>query len=253
MKYTLLEMVQRILESMESDEVNTISETPESQAVANIIKETYYDLIGQLDPPEVNGIFRLDSSNDNTKPVLMTIPSNVATFDWIKYNKETLEDPRFAPLGAVSNEEFLALTFGYDSSVDNVGTMTTQIKGIDMVFKYYTDRFPQFYTVFDTTKVIFNAYDSEVENTLTQIRSLGQGLIVPTFTMSDSFIPELDHRQFQLLINEAKSVSFVELKQTTNAKSEQKARRNFIKAQKDRNTDASNGSNRQPTYKYGRR
>lgn len=52
MNYTLLDMVQRILEAMESDEVNNYDDTPESLAVANIIKEVYYDIISTLDIPE---------------------------------------------------------------------------------------------------------------------------------------------------------------------------------------------------------
>lgn len=42
MKYTLLELTQRILESMNSDEVNSIGDTEESMTVANIIKESLF-------------------------------------------------------------------------------------------------------------------------------------------------------------------------------------------------------------------
>jgi hypothetical protein len=50
-KYTLLELTQRILESMDSDEVDSIEDSPESLAVANIIKECYFDILGKLDLP----------------------------------------------------------------------------------------------------------------------------------------------------------------------------------------------------------
>lgn len=246
-------MTQRILESMESDEVNTISDTSESQAVANIIKESYYDIIGHLDPHETHGIFKLDASGDNTKPVLMTIPSNVSNVDWIKYNKNTLVDPRYELLRPVTHEEFFAFTKAYTVSDTNVETMDVVINGETITFKFYNDRHPQFYTVFDEQTLVFNGYDSEIETTLTESRSLGEGSLIPTFTMEDNFIPDLDPRQFQLLLNDAKAVAFVELKQTTNAKAEQKARRNFVKAQKDKWTNFSDGSNVQRTYSYGRK
>lgn len=252
MKYTLLELTQRILESMESDEVNSISDTPESQAVANIIKEVYYDIVGHLDPNESHGVFKLDASGDNTKPVLMTIPTTVSNIDWIKYNKNTSADPRYEILRPVSHEEFFALTKAYTVSDTNVNTMTVTVNGESIVFKYYNDRYPQFYTIFDEYSVVFNAYDSDIETTLTEARSLGEGSLIPTFTMTDAFVPDLDPRQFQLLLNEAKATAFVELKQTTNAKAEQKSRRNFVKAQKDKWTNASDGSNKQKTYSFGR-
>lgn len=76
MKYTLIELVQRILESMDSDEVSDISQTPESLAVANIVKECYFNIISGLDLPESKGIFQLDASTDSAKPAIMTLPSN---------------------------------------------------------------------------------------------------------------------------------------------------------------------------------
>ena len=68
MRYSLIELVQRILESMDSDEVDSITDTVESLAVANIVKECYYDIISNLDLPERKDIFQLDGSGDSTKP-----------------------------------------------------------------------------------------------------------------------------------------------------------------------------------------
>ena len=41
MKYTLLEIVQEILSDMDSDEVNSIDDTVESQQVASIVRSAY--------------------------------------------------------------------------------------------------------------------------------------------------------------------------------------------------------------------
>ena len=59
MRYSLIELVQRILESMDSDEVDSISDTVESLAVANSGKECYFDIISNLDLPEKVDIFQL--------------------------------------------------------------------------------------------------------------------------------------------------------------------------------------------------
>ena len=41
MKYTLLAIVQEILSDMDSDEVNSIDDTVESQQVASIVRSAY--------------------------------------------------------------------------------------------------------------------------------------------------------------------------------------------------------------------
>ncbi len=45
MKYTLLEIVQEILSDMDSDEVNSIDDTTESEQVATIVKSTYLSMM----------------------------------------------------------------------------------------------------------------------------------------------------------------------------------------------------------------
>ena len=48
-KQTLLEMTQHILSSMDSDSVNSYAETIESEQVATVIKDAYFNLINNLD------------------------------------------------------------------------------------------------------------------------------------------------------------------------------------------------------------
>jgi len=55
--------------------------------------------------------------------------------------------------------------------------------------------------------------------------------------MGDTFIPELDDQQFPLLLNEAKSLAFFELKQTPHTKAEQEARRQWTSLQRDKSVD----------------
>ncbi len=52
-----------------------------------------------------------------------------------------------------------------------------------------------------------------MDTTLQTSKTLCYGQIIPTFTLEDSFIPDLDDTQFPLLLNEAKAIAFVELKQ----------------------------------------
>lgn len=106
MKYTLLDMTQNILSRMSSDEVNSISDSPESLQVANIIKNKYFDLISRVNLPEHDQLLQLDPSIDATSPVLMYVPEGVADLKWLKYFDSNVLD------GVLPNDQV------HDTNVD---------------------------------------------------------------------------------------------------------------------------------------
>lgn len=243
MRYTLLELVKRILEAMESDEVSDINETVESVSVANIVKECYFDIVGRLNMDEQEGLFKLDASGDNTKPVLMYIPSTVSRIKWLQYNKEDLTFPNYTDLRFVSNAEYISMQSGLDSTDTTIDQITVSINGQNYVFHYRNNRLPSYYTIFDERLVLFDGYDSTIETTLTQVRTLGFGSLVPEFLFQNDFVPDLDPRQFQLLLQESKATAFTELKQVENPRANAKVRRNEILAQKQKSDNDPSWSN----------
>jgi len=261
MKYTLLEIVQEILNDMDSDEVNSISDTTESLQVANIVKETYFYLVSQMDFPEHTGLFQLNASGDNTKPVLMTVPSNVLKLYSIKYNKllNGRTESVFDPVVYLDLPEFLdrtqELSTTYlqgtlvggvmvysESSSPSVSSMTATIDGTDFEFKYYKDRAPEYYTVIGDETIIFDAYDSSVDTTLQQSKTYCQGLLEPTFTLSDSYIPDLDATEFNWFINECKMAANVKLRQAVDPIAQFRARKGLIRSQRQKENYPSNVS-----------
>jgi len=230
MKYTLLEMVQNIMSSMDSDEINSISDTTESQQVVQIIKTVYDDLITRGGMTSYKTLFNLTASGDNLKPVLMTKPLNIDTIDWIKYNRVKIGDPdpvwteiKFKPI-----DEFLWDVQALNPSETDVDVMTlTSVDGFTLTFNYKNSTGPEFYTSFDDTTLIFNAVDLTVDTTLQTSKTVGYGSKITAFVESDSFVPALQPGQFALLLNEAKSLAWAELKQTAHQKAEQTARRNW--------------------------
>lgn len=251
MKYTLLELVQRVLSSMESDEVSDVNETQESVDVANIVRECYYDIVGYGELKEHESVFNLVASGDDTKPVLMTLPSNCIRLDWVKYNKGTIALPDYSDLRMIDNDEFFHFQTGVDTASSTVDQMTSTIDGASLTFHFRTDRVPTYYTIFNDETLIFDSVDLSVDTTLVSAKTIGHGLLSPTFSLTNTFIPDLDHRQFQLLLQDAKATAHIELKQSPHPRAEQKYRWNRVLAQKTRDdNDPRNSSQR--AIRFGR-
>lgn len=230
MKYTLLEIVQDILSSTDGDEINSISDTTESQQIVTIVKTVYDDILARGDLAVFKTIFNLDASTDALKPVLMTKPLNIDNIYWLKYDRiqTGMTDPAWAEIPFIPLDEFIRMTQMMNPSETDVNSMTLiSADGFTFVFNFMTDRSPSYYTSFDDDTLIFDAYDSSVETTLQTHKTLGFGSKVSNFIASDTFVPALQPAQFALLINEAKSLAWSELKQTAHPKAEQTARRNW--------------------------
>lgn len=231
MRRTLLDLTQNILSSLNSDEVNSISDTTESQQVAEIIKTTYYNMMSRYDLPENNQFYQLVASGSITKPVLMTRPDHTARLEWLKYfdstaDVEAYKEVRFLPL-----KEFIDMMNTMNVDDDNVDSFSLAITNeatadaYTFTFLYKNDTPPRFYTVVERNYVIFDAYDSAVDTTLQSAKTMAYGRIFPSWTNDDSFVPVLNDQQVPLLLNEAKSLAFLELKQQGHPKAEKEVQR----------------------------
>lgn len=236
MRYSLLEMTQRILESLDSDEVNSFSDTTESVAVANIIKEAYFEIISEVQPKETEGLFHLDASGDNTKPCLMYLPTTVSNIEWLKYNVgDTLLDTNFRDLCYLDVDQFFRYANGLDIDEAWVDSQVVTIAGQDFNMKFRNDQQPSYFTSIDDRVILFDSFDINQSTTLESARTYGYGGLIPQFIMNDNFVPKLDARQFSLLLNAAKSQAFIELKQVENADAAKKSRRHRILMNKEQN------------------
>jgi len=234
MKRTLLEMTQEILSAMGSDEVNSITDTVESNSVALLIKGVYYDIATELDLCEHHSLFELNASGDSTQPTLMTVPSNVTNIEWVEYDvieaDETVsnyERIRFSPL-----DEFLTA----QNALRNDDTTAAQIEFTlngEVFSTYYNfDRKPHCYTTVDDYTLLFDAYNADVDTTLQKNKTRCSGSLIPTFSMVDTFTPDFNPQQFAYFLNKCKVRAFAELKQAENAEAGKEARNQKIILQK---------------------
>lgn len=229
MKMTLLDMTQGILSSLDSDEVNSINDTPEATQVANVIKTVYNDIISRANLPEHYDLFELNASGEISKPTLMYKPDSCQEVLWVKYDKRMDGDTEsnFLPVNYLTPTDFVDFVFQYkNSSANDVETYTlTTVNNSSIEIVCLNNKAPDYWTSWDDRIMIFDSYDSVVDTTLQKNKTMVYGEYEPTFTMSDDFVPDLDARQFSLLYNEAKATCFAELKQVENTKAERSAKR----------------------------
>ena len=353
---TLLQLVQSILSSMSSDEVNMLGDTTESMQVANIIKETYFNVINRAGLPDQCELFQLNPFTDPVQPVMMTRPDNIARMDWIKYfNTNPFQGTQFttqfgafshglntdlitsnwkttstttntigtglktftvaanlpafagqqvgvssgstntmlgtvfsyigttlivnvtaiggsgtfsvwqiqstAGLGAIPGyqyvtiipvQQFLDMTSAFNPTDTNINSFQFRVNEENFTFYYRNDHQPLYCTVLENFYVIFDSFDKTQDATLQASKTQCYGQLIPQFLMEENFIPELDNKQFQLLLNEAKSLAFYELKQMPHQKAEQESKRQWI------NVEKTKSLTNKPTYlnqlpNFGRR
>ena len=236
MNYTLLQLVQDVLSSIDGDEINSISDTVESQQVVTIVKTVLDDIVSRGDLTKLKTPFNLTASGENTKPVIMYKPDLIDTIDWIKYNKvlDGDTDPVWSDIHYLKPEAFLMYVYQYNPSETNVDTLTYTDSGFSHTINYKNDTGPSYYTSFDDYIIIFDAYDNTVDSTLQQSKTLCYGKKRLDWQEIDTFVPPIHNSQFSLLLNEAKSLAWAELRQSPNSKIEQSARRGWRHLQKSR-------------------
>jgi len=266
MKFTLLEIVQDILNDIDGDEVDSISDTSEATQVANIVSSTYWHLVSQNDLPEHKTLFNLDETSSTT-PTVMTLPDEVIRVDWISYDMkinpgafsggvfdgnvlDTYEGSSYQGILYKSPEEFFDLTGNraWDGSSILSFTFTGAVDTHEI--KYRTDTNPTFYTVLEDYYYIFDSLDTDISTSyLESALSLCYGVKKPTFTLSDGFTPDLDATEFNWLMEEAKSAASLKLRQVQDPKAEQRARRGWVRQMgRKANTDSKSFFDSLPNY-----
>ena len=224
MKMSLLEIVVDILNDLDSDEVNSIDDTTESAQVAQIVKSTYFALISNRNWPHLRKGISLEAPGTTATPTHMRLQDNVNELSFINYNKVKLGETRKKYLAVkwVEPDEFLRMTNRRNSDETNIDIITDP-SGIELMIR--NDQAPTYYTSFNDSHIVFDSYDSEVDDTLQESKVQAQGYVNPIWLPEDDFIPDLPEEAFTLLLEEAKSRASLKLKQTQDVKAEQEAAR----------------------------
>ncbi len=224
MKPTLLEIVQEVLSAISGDNVNSITDTEGSDQVATIVKSVFKAMTSNRNWPHLKKMIQLSSYADTDYPVYMKLPENVKELVFLKYNAVRSGDTysKYTDMKWKEPDEFLRLTNQNHSDQSNVVTIHDP-SGMDLFIR--NDYPPRYFTSFDDSTVIFDAYDSTVDSVLQASKVQAQAYVFPEWVHEDDAIPDLPIEAFASLIEESKSRASLELKQIPNNKAEQESQR----------------------------
>ena len=214
-------MVQSILNDTDSEPVNSIFDTEEAQQFASVIRDTYFNIIAASETPEHDELLKLTALSDITKPTILVYPTNLKDIRLFEYDGKE-----------VYWKEPTAFLANLPSEGDDVFTYTHPLNGISLTAR--NSKNPKYYTSFDNEYIVCDSYDMSVDTTLQESKTRCWGTKYPSFTMSDSFIPDLSEQMFPYLLSESKSVCFSVFKSGSDPKIEQAARRLRSYVQNDR-------------------
>lgn len=228
-------MVQSILSDMDSQDVNTISDSVEAQQIASVIEDVYYTILNTREIPELKRLIKLTSLSQLARPTHFTYPSEVKEIEKLYYS---ISEGNYKEIAYVD-----PLTFLNRQPSTGLSVLDTQA-GTTLLISQ--DKQPSFYTSFDDNHIVMDAYDAAIESTLQESKTRAFGAVFPSFTISDSFVPELDDNLLAYLLAESKSVCFSLFKNGSDPKIEQSARR--IKSFTTRDSYKTKQVNKRPHY-----
>lgn len=249
MKRTLLDMVQSILNDMDGEEVNSITDSIEAQQIASVIEDTYYNIISVRDKPEYWELYKLVSLSDSTRPTHFRYSSEsvdeVKALRLLRYDVSTVSSVvEYREICWLDPIDFLE-RMPYNS--DN--TLRVYDKNADTSLFVSNDTAPSYYTSFDDEHIVLDAYNATVESTLQSSKTQAFVFKMPTFTISDNFVPDMEDHKRPYLLAEAKSTCMSLWRDGSDPKIEQSARRMKNSLQNDEYK--TKRANRRPAY--GRR
>lgn len=251
-RFPLIEMVQKVLEALGSDEVNSISDTVEATQVARLLEDTFYELLNQKDWPFLRELIQLESVADSAQPTTLRIPDNVVRIDQFRYDcTDRSPDSEDTTLYIEDvcweePEDFLRRVQARHTDQDHVEVILTPA-GIRIPI--VTDECPTYWTSFDDEFIVTDSYDSTIESTLQNDRSQVIAQVMPDFQLVDDYVPNIPPHFFQTWLAEAKATAFVYWRQEVSPRDEQKAQRGLAVLRREAaRTDENDGR-----VKYGRR
>lgn len=248
MSRTLLYTVQRVLEKLNLDPVNSINDTEDSLLVSREAESTFYDLMTRGEWQDKLDLLELNSVSDLSNPTALRFASEVHNISSLRYDITTEEDDykRIREIKWLDPEDFLEKSYSLNTSNDGVEEVVYQ----DFPIFIRTDKMPDYYTSFDNTTLIFDSYDSETEDTLIGTKTICYGKAVPTWLQDDGFIIPVQDSVYPLFLSMLASACSFYMNSEVNQEDERRQQRGISRMRREQiRTELEYF----PKFKYGRK
>lgn len=233
-KLSLLQVVQKTLEALGSDQINSINDSTEAQQIAELAEDAYYELLNMNNWPFLHELIQLESIADSDRPNYLRIPDNVVRILQVKYNfTDVMDNPDLLlirNIPYVDPADFLNRVQGRNTEQDNI-FITEGFNGIKIPI--FTDTEASIWTSFDDEYVVFDAYQDDQESTMQGINSQCLAKVIPVFNKVDDFIPKATTQFYQTWLAEVKKTAYIYFRQERSPVDEQKAARGLAVLRRD--------------------
>lgn len=222
MTSTLLEIVQEVMSDLDLDEVNSISDTVESEQVARMVKTSYLSLMSSRNWPHLKQLIQLENSGSLALPTHLRMPTGVKELVFLNYNCAGVGETKrvFKPMRWLEPDEFLRKVNARNSDATNIDLIQDS-SGVELLIR--NDAAPTCYTSFDDEHLVFDSYDATNNSTLIGAKTQVSAYMMPDWVHVDSHTPDLPEEAFIALIEETKSRASLKLNQVQDVKSEAEA------------------------------
>lgn len=224
-KKTILQIVQTVGQRIGSDEIDSLDETIESADIVGVLIGVYEEVISRKPweflrghPRQLDAI-ELTSNQLNT----LVLPDDVTRVECVRYRSDNESNEGYKELRYLSACDFVTKVQARNPLNDN---MTTIVNNDGVRLFIETNRAPIYWTSFDEENITFDAYDLARGIGNLAADSVIIADIIPAVDFTDPLaVLPVPQRMETLIINDAISTAAVALRQTTDPKAEQVARR----------------------------
>lgn len=183
---TLLQVVQDIQSSMDAEESNDLNETEEALQIATVVRSVFDEFKTLGDWSSLKKVRQLESVGDTNRPTLIKIPEIVDSIHNFRYESTELGETNrvFKEVKYLETQDFLAKIYGRRTDADDTLVFDTD-DGIPITI--LTNIAPTYWTSFDDSIIVCDSYDSEVDTTLVQSKTIVESKESPLFSFSNDF------------------------------------------------------------------
>jgi hypothetical protein len=132
---------------------------------------------------------------------------------------------KYSEIEQLDPDDFMNLILQRNPANSNITTVLDNLSNSGVKLFIENDKDPQYWTSFDDEWIIFDSYDSSYDDTIQNQKTMASVYIEPSWTQSDTFVPDLPTKAFPLLLSEAKKAAFVKVKQTADPVEVERARK----------------------------